>query len=215
MSTLWLVVGAPSGGTSCVAGVLHKLGIFMGHKFVDPFPPNSCMFEEFAVSEMIKEWTERGGEHPQFMHAVGAMRTYCLQNQHREHFGFKYPDLATRSALVWHGFGQMKMRVVYVHRNFEDVHDSILRRWGDTKRKGWIAMGSACMARALWRDIDAESYHVVDYDELVKNPPERVQDIVKMLQQHGHSPTVAQIMDATDWVIPRLQDDVDTGTMPA
>lgn len=65
MATCFLVLGTPRSGTSCIAGVLHKLGIFVGDKLLPANAMNEAgFFQDIEFEELFDACNEWMPEFP-------------------------------------------------------------------------------------------------------------------------------------------------------
>ncbi len=182
---LILVIGAGRSGTSCVAGVLHTLGVRMGieEHLIGPHPEFNPKghFEDRCFHSFLAE--VRANEHRGG--ATGAQWTE-LQRLLAEHqqgpvWGLKDASLVHPGEWVAAAAApDYGLRVVAVHRRFDGIVASRQRH----ANEGQGATYSEAVASTL-RHLEAMGgtlrrlgarypvYHV-QYEEMVKNPGEEV-----------------------------------------
>lgn len=96
MSTdrLIFVLGTPSGGTSCVAGILHHLGVDMGNPLPEPGVRGYVTHEDRDVSDFIEE---RDGAEPAMIRQRLDLRAYLAHRRELQPSG----RLGVKGSALW------------------------------------------------------------------------------------------------------------------
>jgi len=139
MSTAIVVLGGHRSGTSCVAGVLHHLGVPMGGELLGPGPANPAgHFEDmefFRLHQRIlgedndpTAWRRPAPECDAFRGEYAGL--VARRNRAHDVWGVKDPRLCFLMPLLLaaHGGG---VQVVHVHRDPEQSARSLAAREGD------------------------------------------------------------------------------------
>lgn len=173
-----LVVGVPSGGTSAVAGVIHRLGFRMGRVFRrDSYQPAGTFEERNVAIPLRRIFDATGAE----LSDGDTDRVAALL---RYHFveagwgGFKYPDLAHAPRAVEAGMDGLDWTLVWVERPVREAEASARRRF-----RGEAAGALACARRCResWSSIAAREKVVVSFNDLVGNPIPTIDALARSL----------------------------------
>lgn len=192
------VVGTFRGGTSCVAGVLHKLGICMGQRFKPPGPANpSGFFEAQQLAQLCRRCCKepkmilQGDVHYR-RRALSKWAYHRRLKKQRLHGG-KHPSLCMMIPEVMDAWKNVKF--IRVVRPAEESIASLkrLKWWPDGVAERVIPMMIATRDASL-KDKDV---HTIEYHELTKSPP---REIGRLLSFLGHESHPAQVEDATSFV---------------
>jgi hypothetical protein len=194
------VVGLHRSGSSCVAGVLHHLGIFMGRRlggyeasggFEDPalaaicerafpFPTTSARVAEREIAEALKAHVNE---------------LISLASRMRRPAGGKYPHLAAMGPQLRGAAGD-RLRVLNVERPLEDSIASLVKRSNDSQ--GWLRISREEAARVqhwLWdhkrRFLREVGHHTVHYYDLVAEPRAEIARIAEWLRLSPHPDQLA------------------------
>lgn len=195
-----LVVGLHSSGSSCLAGVLNHLGVFMGSRFIRgpwssgsfeaaglvrvceaamPFPTTNIVMPGDKIRRKLLEWTRRNS-------AVAAKNKTVA--------GGKYPTLCAIAKYLDEAMGH-NIRYVNASRPLEESVESLARR---TKKPRQVVED---LQTFLWNEKNAllaDKPHLdVEYERMVEDPRGVVDEIVAYL---GISPTESQVAAAVSHV---------------
>jgi len=201
------VVGVFRSGTSCTAGILHKLGVSMGNRFESPRAGNPRGFYEakglaricrqsFKEPLMIEQNT--------FDDRIKALREWGMARVRNDvPIGAKHPTLCLmvpEMVEAWPG-----MKIIAVDRPIEQVIQSMLRR-GWWKSLSFDQKADVLRKMLAKRDADIAALKVptmfVDYASLIGEPTTSIE---RMIYFADLLPTVKQIQAAKDHVDPSLQ----------
>lgn len=186
-----MVLGLHSSGSSCLAGVLHHLGVHVGNKLVGywgyeaaglarlceqaiPFGKTRVIMSEEEILRRVCNWTRE-----RRMEAAGR-NTIA---------GGKYPQMCRLANIFKRAIGE-NLIVIDIHRPLEDSIESIVRR----ERSKIDPAVLEAHQRWLWEGKQkflAENDHFrVDYYDLLKDPRSEVERIAEFL---GLEPTESAI----------------------
>lgn len=157
------VVGNQSGGTSAVAGLIDKMGIFMGNRFVAP-DQRYCTYEDIEflrlpvgdkkelIKQRNKEYDKWGWKHPE---TIGQLKE-LVQVMHNPH-------------------------VVVVGRDPVAIARSKQNRWGLPGLQAFEEMRDNCQR---FKNILLSSYpsHFVSFEKLVTNTEEEIRALAKFCE---------------------------------
>jgi len=208
-----VVVGLHRSGSSCLAGVLAKLGVHMGVKFVGcepdggheahdlarmceqalPFPGTRIVWSEARIKDRLESiiktrWREADGR--------GARLA-----------GGKYPHLCAMGKQLTEILGE-RLVVIHAERPLEESIASLIRRDGKRRQPAKL---EACQ-RWLW-DRKQEflatpelNLHTVEYDRLVADPLGVVTELAAFLSaETGERISLDQIQEAAQYVRPEMR----------
>jgi hypothetical protein len=205
MPNVIAVVGPFRSGTSCVAGMLHTLGVSMGRRFPTPAPVNSKGFFEAMDLRRICAQVYRTPMAPEVTSAIDFDQRVRMLQQHvtfrsgdSDPLGVKHPDLCVmvpEMAQAWPG-----VKVVSVTRSVGDVVASMTQArifpmiTEDQKRAAISQMIST-------RDADIERLNIpclcLNYADVLADPQQVVDQLVDFV---GISPTPEQTVAAVAFV---------------
>ena len=196
------VVGPFRGGTSCVAGMLHNLGVSMGHQFL---PPNKNNPRGFFEAVALRSLCHRSYAEPRMTpktneeRRVAGLRRWARW-RHGKIIGAKHPTLSMMvpdMVKAW-----PNLRVVAVERPVEESIQSIVAR-------GWWKrpMAESVLPKMIaTRDSDLERLGVktlrLSYHNVITNPTSAVEQLIAFCEI---KPTDAQRKAAIAFVKPDLQ----------
>lgn len=201
-----LVYGLESGGTSCVAGILHKIGIHMGDSFPkEPYPekvkpgvPTPYRYED---SDFVKNvygdleaWASR---------RIGAGK---------EIWGIKSPLLVPMNdhviPIIRKKKPDIEIRIVVVARKIDSVVKSAKVKRPPEKAE-MVEKNVRSSMNSLWNVMAklAPKYNTffIDYDELVDHTEGEVVELIDFCFEGMGKPSGKQIADAIDFVQPHLR----------
>lgn len=195
-----LIVGLPSGGTSAVAGVFHRLGINMGLRLAGAYGERKySRYEDLRLHALQKlQWHTN----PDVL-ADGVVRLATERQKEDRPVGGKLPWLVRLDRCTLGALERVAevVDLIRVHRPLEDVKVSYDRyepnRHNDTNRfvmNRWKMLESLCVR---WKPR-----MVVDYNTLVGDTGAVVAGIVAKL---GLEVTPEQVADAVAFVSPEKQ----------
>ncbi|MGH7263947.1 MAG: hypothetical protein ACREMB_03705 [Candidatus Rokuibacteriota bacterium] len=200
------VIGPFSGGTSCVAGVLHHLGVHMGRRFFAIGEREERRtFEEVSLGEICRDaFSEPDGERRMSSPALVARLEQwgdaqrCQAAAQRTIGGGKHPLLCLMVPEVLAAW--RPARILRVVRPLDRVVGSLRRRgwWGDFDLRDCVGRLIAARDAAL-QGVD---HLTVDYDRLVDDPLGVIDDIVGYLEL---APAGPYRLAAVEFINPRLR----------
>jgi hypothetical protein len=184
------VIGVHRSGTSCVAAILHKLGIFMGVGVSSAIPGQA--FECRVISEIC----EHAYPFPSMRRAVAretsleGIRSYCayaasVSAPHNRHAGFKYPTLSAlgpelREATNGH------IRAIHIDRPLGESIESLVSR--SSASTGWlraIRQDVEQLQRWLWERkcvfLESVPHLTIDFHRLVSDPYREIARVIEFL----------------------------------
>jgi hypothetical protein len=206
VTTCIVVLGGHRCGTSAVAGALHHLGVFMGHRLIGPTPFNPRgHWEDVEFVELHKKIV--GGWKRPCVDFVPTRKQYMalIRRREAEHklWGFKDP----RACYVFPHFlrcVKAKVKVVAVNRGMTASAKSMVKR----RKAGSSINVTARQARAItrqYRDARWLSLQVYDgpilrvqFEELTKYPQAQVERLAKFIG-------VNWTQKAVDFINPKLR----------
>jgi Uncharacterized protein conserved in bacteria len=208
---IYIVFGAHSSGTSCVAGVLHHLGVSMGNRLIGYYgnnPETLCGFEDAdlaAICMRAVPITFNSVRIP-LAHVEEQLRQW-IQKRKQDHglaVGGKHPLLCLFGDSLYRICGD-SMRAVFVERPLESSIRSIISR-PDVRcldidkvitHMHWLDSEKRKFRESLPNEIKT----VVSYEDLVADPEKHVRGIVEFLD---YLPSEEQIKKAIYYVKPSL-----------
>lgn len=194
MKVIW-VVGTPNGGTSCVAGILHHLGVDMGDVSLEPTNREYVVFEDRRLNE-YKAKNFRGYLAMR-INAAGGLRRVGVKCG--AWYWMEDPSPET-----------LPVQVVMVDRPVEDSMRSSLRRHhADTRPLNELqevrhkvgGIGEAWAAKVLLQ-LKIEPALRVEFRRLLADPRREVERIAARLRL---DPRQSQLAQAADFVNPALR----------
>lgn len=191
MTTCFLVLGTPRSGTSCVAGVLHHLGIVMGRElesedgnprfdWPDISDWNPVGFFQDAELENLQD-AVFGGEFPKY--AVGLTpeneQRLCEIVANRESLGCDWGAKTSRMPYLLPNFVRMcssEVRLIIMSRAQSESIESWATRaeCGADEAAKIITRSAAALtfARRLRLPI-----HDITFDDLLANPAQQIEQL--------------------------------------
>jgi hypothetical protein len=189
-STCIVVLGGHRCGTSAVAGVLHHLGVFMGHRFIGPTPFNERgHFEDVAFVALHKRIV--GGWKRPCVDFEPVRKAYVklIRSREKQHklWGFKDPRTVYAFPYFLRSV-RAQVKVINVHRSLAASARSMAHR----KKKGSTINVNYKQALGIarqYRDARWVAMHYcfdgprlrVQYEELVHDPAGQVKRIAGFL----------------------------------
>lgn len=203
------VVGLHRSGSSCVAMMLHKLGINMGDKLGGYEGRNGGGGEAVGLAricERVVRFPKVGiSDTVKCQHMLAGWIEERKKKANGRLFGGKYPHLCAMGPMLAYTVGFGKLRVIHCDRPLEDSIDSLKRR--SRQCTGWLAITDQQaeeVQRWLWQEkqeflamMPAETVLDVRYDRVLDDPGSVVNEICDFL---GHTPTPQQIEAAVSHV---------------
>jgi hypothetical protein len=197
--TVVAVLGSNRSGSSCVAGVLHLLGVSMGERFQKPDKANpKGYFEALGLKPIVRK---RQSSRARVQELRKWRDTRARTNP--TIFGGKYYQMChivSDLAKAWPG-----MKVIATDRPVAEILASI-ERAGFRKQIPMSRRESRVRRLIADRDRDLAALKIptlrVAFSELVLSPMEVIDKIVEFL---GISPTEQQRADAAAFVDPKLK----------
>lgn len=201
------VLGTYRGGTSCVAGVLHHLGVYMGHRIASEVRSRGdryCTYEARMLRQICwnafdePTMTSKGIERDEIVRRLSRwMDSRRKEVEPTRMIGGKHPMLSLMTDELEIAWAPVKF--IRVCRPFMDTVKSMKRDawWPDQCEDAIKVLYTACeRARQTCRDI----LHV-DFYNLTENPASVIKEIVGFL---GLEPDEAAIEKAVSFVNPEL-----------
>lgn len=216
-STCLMVLGVPRSGTSCVAGVLHRLGVDMGegHFQPDDWANPRGYYEDLRWRMITQRITGKGYSlQAASLERIGQgqkrlYRTLAQECAGKRLWGMKDPWLCFVGSFIWpilHEQG-VEVRLVVTQRAREASVASVRAHLYKTYRGN----GNAARIIDTWQaGLDRQlerwsgSVHIVDYDALVEDPLPHVQALAAYAYQDVGRVN-GSVEAAARWVSPRLR----------
>lgn len=190
-----LVLGVPSGGTSCMAGVLRRLGVDMG--VLDgprprPYDTHEC---SLCYQEVV---------HPVWPGLMPNQEPCCMVTRFRQYIARRPPTAGVKvNELVWMGHcpavADLGLKVIEITRPLDDCLRSVARYAG-TGVEVSARMGVMAMARDVFRARVAPEISVA-FPALLRKPELWVGRVAAAA---GLSPSGEQVASAVRFVNPAL-----------
>jgi hypothetical protein len=197
-----VVLGPFRGGTSCVAGIIHHLGVSMGANLKKP--SSLCpkgFFEAIRLGNFCRKSfreTQMIEQNTQFERVAWLRKWANGRRRHGSVIGAKHPTLCLMVPDMIEAWP--KTVFVAVHRPVQESIDSLVRRrWNRSVAERVVPMMIERRNEAL-RSCGRPTLHV-DYHEVLDDPGYWVRCIAEFL---NISPTEEQIRLATEFVDPKL-----------
>lgn len=194
-----VILGLHRSGSSCLAGVLHRLGVYMGENFSGCEPDGGYedgYFARLCERSMRFPSVQQNVSISQF--AENAKGWLLRHKGERKVVGIKYPHLClfVRSLELLE-----PLVVIHSSRSLEDSMLSLIRRCG--KRYSTTALENH--QRLLWlmkNDyLEKHEHYTVDYNELVESPHKVISNLGVYLITKGIDIN-CEILSAVDYVDP-------------
>ncbi len=212
-----MVLGVPRSGTSCVAGVLHKLGVNMGagHFQPDDWANSKGYFEDMRWRLRTQRITGRGYSlKAASIESIGQRQKALYRALARECatqklWGMKDPWLCFVGRFLWPILKSqgVEVRMVVTHRPREASIASVRSHLYRTYR----GKGNAERIIDTWLDGQARQLsewagpvHHVDYDALVSDPMPNVQALAEYAYD-GIGRVNGDVYKAARWVSPQMR----------
>ena len=207
------VIGLHRSGSSCLAGVLHNLGVHMGEMLTGYEPTGG-----FEAAELIR-LCEAAYPFPRTEPAlpqttiVAELRRYVTKvctaaaDRGSQLAGGKYPQLCAMGAALQHACGG-QLRLVHIDRPLEESVASLRER--SRKETGFLAAGDAeveQLQRWLWhekQELLREVPHVdVAFAELLATPRREIERVASWLEitpsEQAIARAVAHVHPSMPW----------------
>lgn len=195
LPTMVVVAGPHRTGSSCVAGILHALGVSMGTSFIPTTWHNpKGYYEDTALEQFMRT---RSGRATDEQKAIW-LRDWANTRQEARVVGCKHPLLCTmlpQMATVW-----PSLHVIAMSRPLSESYASL-------DRVGWSSLNSYKQLQRLYirRDEDIAKGKLsvlrIEYRHVIHQPASTVEEIVRFL---GLTPTQEQKKAAIDHIDPTL-----------
>lgn len=207
------VIGLHSSGSSCLAGVLHHLGVNMGDKLGGYWggdPDGQCGFEAAglaALCEAAIPFPKVKMVQPRQV-VWRSLRQWINQRRQRAVSkgtiaGGKYPQLCRMGHQLRNVCGK-HLRIVNISRPLEESIESIIRRCPDrspedlAEHQTWLDGGRDDLLAAT----PPEHQITVEYADLLANPRREISRLVRFLDLKV---TKGQFRKARDYVKPEMR----------
>lgn len=218
MSRAILLLGVPRSGTSCVAGVLWRLGVDMGAGHLQPADKNNPggYYEDLRWQNLNKaitgirygteQPTEISGEQKARYHLL-AKRCEAAAKKHGQIWGFKNPRACFTAHFIWPHLSDV--RLIVTSRPIKHSAKSI-QRHSEVSYKGALKMTYKqahayiqIFSGALQHKINLfpGPIHFIQYQELLTHPKQQIAALEAFcFDGLDTAPTYAQFNDACAWV---------------
>lgn len=197
------VVGLHRSGSSCLAGVLHRLGVYMGTHFIGPNKSNpGGAYEAKALAKMCEQhWPFPATATDQDSNKLTNELLDWIQ-RNKQHAaknktiaGGKYPH----SCRMFDNFKHCgPMRPIFSDRPLEDSIRSLEKRNPNIGGKAREVQEWLWEGRKDWLQEFPQALHI-EYDKMVENPRREIDRIIEYLEIR---PDQARIDEAVAWVNP-------------
>jgi len=201
------VVGLHSSGSSCLAGVLHHLGVHLGNKLIGYYgndPDKSCGFEAVQLAKICEDAIPFPSTKYAQKRGTIYWRLFRWINQKRREAharqtiaGGKYPMLCRLGDQLRSVCGD-KLKLIAIDRPIEESIQSLIRRCPKRNpanlraHQEWLDTGKT--------DLLAQVDHLrVNYADLLSDPNAQIQRILDYLDL---KPTDDQRQRAANYVDP-------------
>ncbi len=213
-----LVLGCPRSGTSCVAGVLWRLGVDMGSGHLQPADRSNPggYYEDLRWQKLNKgitgirygtnEVSEITDEQKAKYHYL-AKKCEAGAERHGQIWGFKNPRACFTARFIWPHLEDV--RIVLTSRKEEHSAQSI-QRHSEVSYGGGLKMTYdealayiRKFAAALQQQMDVFTgpVHIVSYTNLLKEPAVEIGALEAFCYAGlDTAPTYPQFQDAYSWV---------------
>ncbi len=205
------VLGLHGSGSSCLAGVLHHLGVFLGERlggFYGNEPDkNQCGFEAEGLRRICEAVIPFPQTKPRFAGRDLVPRLRKWINEKRREAadrntlaGGKYPQLCQLGRELLDVCGD-QLRLIVAERPLAESIESLQRRCPrqDAQQladhQAWLEEGK----QWLCSQVPSNRQVAVKYTELLRNPLQQVERIAKFLEI---SPTESQLRAVSSWIDP-------------
>lgn len=207
-SSAAIAIGLHRSGSSCLAGVLHKLGVHLGNQLGGY--ESTGGLEAVALTQLC----ERAFPFPTTALAmprdqlVSELRSFINEKRREANWkntiaGGKYPHLCALGDDLQTACGDA-LRVIHINRPLDESIQSLKKR--SAKETGWLNIPDD-QAEAVQRWLCDEKseflakidHLTVEFDDLRSDPAGQVERIVQYLEL---TPTGDQVADAIGHVIP-------------
>ncbi|MDA1051012.1 MAG: sulfotransferase [Planctomycetota bacterium] len=179
--TMVAVLGHYRGGSSCVAGVLHQLGVSMGEKLL---PPDRLNPHGYFECLRLHRLCHRFFDHPSLARRlpspqmIGLLRQWAyhrsLANPQASFLGAKHPSLCCLGedlAAAW-----PRRRFIVVDRPPDEIVASILRTdWGWNREEAALAVATTQAQREQFlAHCDPAEVLRLDFHQLLIHPHQEI-----------------------------------------
>lgn len=204
-----IVLGIHRSGSSCLAGVCHRLGVYMGDKFIGCEPDGGYEACELA-RKLEAAWPFPGTEmrHSQSMFER-KVRPWILQklNQVRRSESFvggKYPHLCVYAPAIENICGN-RLRVVHIDRPLEESIASLIHRSNGHHTDDILRHHQEVFYahKIQFLNTTKVPVHTIQYSEMLANPAKTVRALAQFLTPL--QPSDSRIQDATAYINPELR----------
>ncbi|NIQ90668.1 MAG: hypothetical protein GWN93_17270 [Deltaproteobacteria bacterium] len=216
MSRCIIVLGIPRSGTSCVAGVLHKLGVNMGQGHFQPIDRfnQRGYFEDLRwrlTNQKItgKGYSTRGLDIESVNSTMRKQwRQIAKECERQVIWGVKDPFFCFVGQFIWPML--QEPRIVAVHRNFDASVKSVARHIQSSYRGRYKGGASRIQTRWLTGferrilEFGGPIYHI-NYDELVASPKGQIHKLADWCFEGLSIQPKGSIKKIAQWVTPTLK----------
>lgn len=219
MSKCIMVLGAPRVGTSCVAGVLHRLGVDMGQGHFQPKDRfNSRGYYEDLRWRYTNQRVTGKGYSTKGLDIKNIdkeqRRRYAIlaqECQKQDLWGMKDPFLCFVGQFIWPLLDEPM--IVAVNRNFDASVKSVAAHLGPYyRKKRGRPKHTARQIQKRWRQgflLRLEEFegpvHHINYEELVEFPGAEAVKLARLCFDKEKMPSGGVIKKAAQWVTPKLK----------
>jgi len=204
-----MIVGLHRSGSSCLAGVCHRLGVHMGNKFVGCEPDGGYEAQELA-RKLEHAWPYPGVTQRDSVEIFAKkMQPWVTQKMSEAArsdtmAGAKYPHLCVYAPAIETIVGD-QLLVVHIDRPLEESVQSLIRRSGHKEDHDILRKHQETfhVHKERFLESTAAPVHTVNYKDLVENTAETVYSLTDFLG--GLNPEESMIQAAISYVNPELR----------
>jgi hypothetical protein len=197
------VVGLYDSGSTCVAGILHRLGVDMGA----PYWQNSSnnFYEPYDLSCSLRHfWREPyGDERTPDTTRIEILRNWVLMREAlgNSNIGAKHPLLSLSLKDMLTAWGE-ETKFIWCYRSLDESISQL-------KQRKWFGSRTKQLQKKLWESLESFNsdhplkFKKIEFHEMRREREKTVNDVVNFL---GISPQSFQIANAITWIRPEYND---------
>jgi hypothetical protein len=199
------VLAPPRTGSSCIAGVLHHLGVSMGRSLRPSRINPKGFFEDLGLRKACMMFFRRPAFHPRgsVEQQTDALRQWAANRRGSRIIGAKFSTLCLMMPALLKAWPNIK--VVTIHRDVESTVRSMQSAWPK-----WSAHLQRWIVQRMYREVDiALSMHPVPtlrlkFPDCINQPETLIRDLAAFC---GIKPTNDQRCAAMQFIEPNLIQD--------
>jgi len=166
-----LIVSSPRSGSSCIAGILHYLGVDLGEYYLCPDTQNPTgYFEDAKLLELEFKYYESDRDKWREL-----FKKYIESRPKNQAWGWKSPTLSVTISEVHKGLVEMGIepKYLFVRRGVDKLESDMKKHQGRKEVMNDIIYQQENIQKNL-----PEGSLVVDYETAIDNPKGVVRDII-------------------------------------